>query len=149
MRQKRDDGYTLVELAVVLAIVAILVGIAIPSLQGFRSRANDTRTMSGLTHAATAEMGIMVADGVFTDDRARLDAMAPGLDLGSAETSTRLVVGDIDPEDGAQVLLYARSRSGTWFGTRIAVSGPWAGHFTCTGETEAEMTLAGCTGREW
>jgi len=149
MARNHDGGYTLVELAVVLAIVAILVAIMVSSLEGFRSRANDARATSSLSHAATAEMGLMVADGAFSTDAGRLTEIAPGIDLGSADTSVRVVVADVKPGDSAQVLLYARSRSGTWFGARLAVAGGARGHFTCREETEAEMTLAVCTGRDW
>jgi type IV pilus assembly protein PilA len=38
----REDGFTLVELLIVVVVLGILVGIALPSYLGFRGRAQDT-----------------------------------------------------------------------------------------------------------
>ena len=53
------------------------------------------------------------------------------------------------PGDGRQVLLYARSKSGVWFGLHLVDAESESGRYTCTGDVEADMTLAGCLGDEW
>jgi prepilin-type N-terminal cleavage/methylation domain-containing protein len=145
-----DRGFTLVELAVVMGIVAILVTLALPSMLGFRVRANEARAKADLTHMAKAQSGIAILDGGFTTDAVRLEAMVPGVDVGDAtDRSVRVLVGDVAPGDGQQTLMYARAVSGMWFGMRIVGTGPEAGRHTCSSILEADMTLDACTGTDW
>ncbi len=60
-RRNRDDGFTLIELMVVVLIIAILIAIAIPTFLGARSRAQDRAAQSSLRNALTA------AKTVYTD----------------------------------------------------------------------------------
>jgi prepilin-type N-terminal cleavage/methylation domain-containing protein len=144
-----DDGFTLIELMVVVAILAVLIAITIPTYLGFRVRAQDARAKADLTHAAMAEEGFRLQTGSFTDIAADIDAIASSLDFSGAEWSVHLVVGDVDPGDHRRVLLYARSRGGQWFGMHLAESDVASGRYTCTGGAEADMTLAGCIGHDW
>lgn len=147
MPSNREDGFTLVELMMVLAVVAIRIAVVIPNLAAFRSRANDARAKADLAHAGTAELGVAVTDGAFTADTARLDAMVPGLAFGVVPGGITVVVGDVEAGDGLRVLLYARSKSGVWFGLHLVDAE--SARDTCTGGAEADMTLAGCVGSEW
>src|ERR1700748_2815773 len=55
-RRRRDDeqGFTLIELMVVVLIIAILIAIAIPTFLGARNRAQDRAAQSSLRNALTA-----------------------------------------------------------------------------------------------
>ncbi len=50
-----DEGFTLIELMVVLLIIAILLAIAIPTFLGARNTANARSTQENLRNALTAE----------------------------------------------------------------------------------------------
>ena len=52
---KRNSGFTLIELMIVIAILAILTGIAIPSYFDYRVRA---RVIEGLNLASTAKLAV-------------------------------------------------------------------------------------------
>src|SRR6478736_8268853 len=51
----RDEGFTLIELMVVVLIIAILIAIAIPTFLGARQRAQDRAAQSDLRNGLTAE----------------------------------------------------------------------------------------------
>jgi type IV pilus assembly protein PilA len=52
--RKNEEGFTLIELAVVILIIGILLLLAIPSFLGVRKRANDKASQSALRVALTA-----------------------------------------------------------------------------------------------
>ena len=53
-RRDSEEGFTLIELMVVVLIIAILIAIAIPTFLGARERAQDRAAQSSLRNALTA-----------------------------------------------------------------------------------------------
>ena len=86
-RRRRDDeeGFTLIELMVVVLIIAILIAIAIPTFLGARTRAQDRAAQSSLRNALTA------AKTSFTDTSDYSGATAATLQ--GIEPSLTFVVG--------------------------------------------------------
>jgi len=83
--QENQGGFTLIELMVVVMIIAILVGIAIPAFLGARKRAQDTASKSNLRNA------LSTAQTIFTDNQAYLataDVAGPPLVKGMVSTLT-------------------------------------------------------------
>ena len=52
--KSEEEGFTLIELMVVVLIIAILIAIAIPTFLGARQRANNRAAQSSLRNALTA-----------------------------------------------------------------------------------------------
>src|SRR5438093_1130485 len=68
LERREDEGFTLIELMVVVLIIAILIAIAIPTFLGARKRAQDRAAQSNLRNALTA------AKTLFTDNESYLKA---------------------------------------------------------------------------
>ena len=116
-RGTSEDGFTLIELMVVVLIIAILLAIAIPTFLGARNRSNDRAAQSSLRNALTA------AKVLFTDSQDYTSATAsalqtedPGLDVvdsGTDSTAARTV--SVLGDTAAVFYAAAFSKSGTCF----------------------------------
>lgn len=135
-----DDGFTLIELMVVVLIIAILIGIAIPTFLGVRRSAQDRAAQSTLRNALTN------AKAIYADSQDYASATPAALN--NAETSIAFVDA-ITSSTGAKTvstgstsgevfLAVARSESGTCF----AIADNLAG--APVGVSYAALTLNNC-----
>src|SRR5688572_15601627 len=65
----RDDerGYSIVELLVVMGVIAILIGIALPTFLGAQHRAEDQKAKADLRNALAAALTHFAEAGVWDD----------------------------------------------------------------------------------
>ncbi len=112
-RLSRDEGFTLIELMVVVLIIAVLVAIAIPSFLGFRQRAQDRGAQSDVRSAILAERGYYTDNEEFSNVEAELQDFIPTLLIDDAA----LVDGRVYVEQLAteEVCLHRESDSGAIF----------------------------------
>ena len=61
-RLNNRKGFTLIELIVVIAIIAILSAVLIPQMSGFTQRAKDSNTLSEAKNIATTYSVLLVED---------------------------------------------------------------------------------------
>jgi type IV pilus assembly protein PilA len=76
----REEGFTLIELMVVVLIIAILIAVAIPIYVGLRERANDTAAKQGAVTSLKAAKAIHTdSDSYSFVTPAALEASEPEL----------------------------------------------------------------------
>lgn len=124
----RDDGYSLVEIAVVVSIVAVLLMFAVPTLLGARVRAQDRAAQTILRDTATS------AKVIFTDE-ATYTTVTPGPDGNLAASQPQLQFVDavtvsssnaVISVEGDQTRFRAAAKSATgrcWY-VRESVTAP-------------------------
>ena len=77
-----EEGFTLIELMVVVLIIAILVAIAVPTFLGARKKAQDRGAQSNLRNALTAAKTVYTDTNDFNGlTEALLEGVEPSLDF--------------------------------------------------------------------
>jgi len=130
-RRRGDDeeGFTLIELMVVVLIIAILIAIAIPTFLGARQRAQDRAAQSDLRNGLTAEK-TYYTDGQTYATAAQMTAsnIETSLNWGGAIT-TKPALHVTVSTDTLSVCLDEASKSGTVFSLLDISSGATAGTY--------------------
>jgi len=157
-RRENDDGFTLIELMVVVLIIAILIAIAVPTFLGARERAQDRAVQSNLRNSLTASKVIYSDDGDYSGiSAASLGAVEPaiGFVAGSAASTAAGVVSAEVTGANLIVTLAALSDSGDCYyiqdnigdavataGTSFAVRAQGVAG-ACQGDNVAGLAFAG------
>jgi type IV pilus assembly protein PilA len=112
LADRSEEGFTLIELMVVVLIIAILLAIAIPSFLGARKSAQNRAVQSNLRSVLTAEKTYAVDhDGALTATVADLKTVEPNLQLDAADITKGIVVA-LSP-DTLTVCMTRTAASGT------------------------------------
>jgi type IV pilus assembly protein PilA len=124
-----EEGFTLIELMVVVLIIAILLAIAIPTFLGARTRAQDRAAQSNIRNALTAEKTTYFADkqayagADVPVELAALISIEPAIGWTDTVAAAALTAGKVGLVASAQntaatrdnIVLGAKSASGTCF----------------------------------
>jgi type IV pilus assembly protein PilA len=126
--RRRDDeqGFTLIELMVVVLIIAILIAIAIPTFLGARQRAQDRAAQSDLRNGLTAEKTVYTDNQTYDAVAANMKGIESSLDWGGKLTVT---VANSSVGTNDMVCLSEASKSGKTFSIADIAAGPKAGTY--------------------
>ena len=125
-----DEGFTLIELMVVVLIIAILLAIAIPTFLGARERAQDRAAQSDIRNALTAEKVFYTDNQVYTAGTTGLVAIKsiePSLTYSG--TASKTDVGVTVSNDSGAVCISKVSAGGTTFSIVDVANGTGAGTY--------------------
>ena len=111
-----EEGFTLIELMVVVLIIAILLAIAIPTFLGARSKAQDRAVQSNLRNALTAEKTYYVDNQSYTDNTSStLTNIEPSLTYAGSLSPATVGTVYVESFGATSVVLAAKSGSGKCF----------------------------------
>jgi len=112
-----EEGFTLIELMVVVLIIAILIAIAIPTFLGARQKAQDRAAQSNLRNALTAAKTAYVDSQSYSSDVSGgvYASIEPSLAFVSGATTGAANSISVFAPSADEVVLGAHSASGMCF----------------------------------
>lgn len=122
--RRADDGFTIVEVMVVVLVIGVLIAIALPMFLGAKARAEERRAEAQLRTGITAGLTYWIDGATFTGLDAGCSAMPDSCSVANTTESSVTWVGPGAPADvqvsivfatGNNLLLVARSVTGEYF----------------------------------
>jgi type IV pilus assembly protein PilA len=115
-RLRAEDGFTLVEMMIVVLIIGLLIAIALPTFLGARARAQDRAVQTDVRNAFLAERTFYTDGATYTENPLVLENLESALEYVTGDTP--LAIGPVYVHVHAgpnELFVSGRSTSGTCF----------------------------------
>ncbi|MFH2122302.1 MAG: prepilin-type N-terminal cleavage/methylation domain-containing protein [Pseudomonadota bacterium] len=123
--QKDSQGFTLVELMIVVAIIGILAAIAIPQFAAYRQRAFNSSATSDVVNLQKSQATMFVDWRGFGYTGATANAAAAAMLNGPATAATHFIT---DGTNGLNIGLSNGVYMGCVVGNGVAAAAPWSAY---------------------
>lgn len=152
-RKERDEsGFSLIELMVVVLVIAVLLGIAIPTFLGARERSQRRAAQSAVRNAYVAHQIFYAGKQEFTDNELQMRGVDPALtwrtfdSTTAAPTEPGVVYTHVLDDDGELVLVALKGGNSKCYWIRTLAS-PGLPRFleqqTCAADPDEDEFLPG------
>jgi type IV pilus assembly protein PilA len=129
---KRNQGFTLIELMIVVAIIGILAAVALPAYSSYQSRSKMTAGLQEISAGKTMFEEVVNRGGVPTLALLGLQATTPNCTIVVGGNTITCTMRNAPTQVAAATL--------TW--TRVAATGVWS--CASAGATDRELAPASC-----
>ncbi|MBR9876639.1 MAG: pilin [Vibrionaceae bacterium] len=139
-KQKKQQGFTLIELMIVVAVIGVLAAIAIPQYQNYVAKSELGAGLATITSVRTNVEDYIVTNGSFPDGKTAGQLPA---DLGAINPKN----ADISFDDSTKNILLtfkATGNSPDINGAKIALNRASGGAWTCKANPAAKLLPKSC-----